>query len=122
MPSLIIRDRVFPPIVRLLGSRQLFPVGSAVRKANHVRQVCHADPWNSILFPEFRGKGIALAKRTPESGIYVARLGTHSKNEIRLHDFVEIQSSDRSHFLEKITNLQRDRSNKYFKLAILITS
>lgn len=93
MPSLIIRDRVFPPIVRLLGSRQLFPVGSAVRKANHVRQVCHADPWNSILFPEFRGKGIALAKRTPESGIYVARLGTHSKNEIRLHDFVEIQSS-----------------------------
>lgn len=53
----IIRDRVFPSIVRLLGSRQLFPVGSPVRKANHVRQVCHADPWNSILFPEFRGEG-----------------------------------------------------------------
>lgn len=56
MPSLIIRDRVFPSIVRLLGSRQLFPVGRPVREANHVRQVCHADPWNSILFPEFRGK------------------------------------------------------------------
>ena len=88
MPSLIIRDRVFPSIVRLLGSRQLFPVGRPVREANHVRQVCHADPWNSILFPEFRGKEGNREKNSAGKQNLHGTWNSHSKNEIRLRNII----------------------------------